>query len=316
MKQLISYYRMPGDREEDILRMTRDAGLDGVEMLVYGTKPAARPFTKVTGGAHLKFWPYWMDFYRGDTARLAKSFRTEEEIRACYGGVTVDDWIETQRNNIQAALAEKPAYLVWHVQEATTEEAWTWQFHYSDWDVLEASAEVYHACQDLIPDGVRVLFENIFWPGLYKMEPEKIDWFFTKVNDDSHTGIMFDTGHFMNTVPDLTTEEEGARAIEAMAKQLGSLTECIRGIHLSCSTSGVYRRTFRRVMPQPCTQTDIYTHITSIDQHRPFETDAARRIAEAIQPGVVVHEIFGKTFAQAIERTMGQKRQLRMKNAE
>lgn len=307
MEQLISYYRMPGDREEDILRMTKEAGLDGVENLIYGTEPAAHPFDRVTKGVHLKFWPYWMDFYRGDKARLAKSFQNEEEIIKLYGGLTVDDWIETQRKNIKAALVEKPAYLVWHVQEATTEEAWTWDFHYSDWDVMKASAEVYHACQDLIPDGVRVLFENIFWPGLYKMEPHKIDRFFTEVNDDRHTGIMFDTGHFMNTVPDLTTEAEGAEAIETMAKNLGSLRALIHGIHLSCSTSGVYRRTFRHVMPHPCTQSTIYTHITSIDQHRPFETDAARRIVEAIRPDVVVHEIFGNTFAHAIERALVQK---------
>ena len=36
MKQLISYYRMPGDREEEILRLIHAEGLDGVENLIYG----------------------------------------------------------------------------------------------------------------------------------------------------------------------------------------------------------------------------------------------------------------------------------------
>ena len=34
MKQLISYYRMPGDREEEISRLIHAEGLDGVENLI------------------------------------------------------------------------------------------------------------------------------------------------------------------------------------------------------------------------------------------------------------------------------------------
>lgn len=314
MQQLISYYRMPQDREEEIQRMVEEAGFDGVENLIYGTEPARHPFSHVTKGVHLRFWPYWMDFYRGDKDRLARIFPDDGAIRACYGGLTVDDWIETQRKNIQAALAEEPAYLVWHVQESTPEEAWTWHFHYTDKEVLQASAEVYHAVEDLIPSGVRVLFENIFWPGLFHMEPEQVDYFFTKVNDEAHTGIMFDTGHFMNTIPGLTTEEEGADAISAMVRHLGSLSSLIHGIHLSASLSGVYRKTFKREYPRPCTPDRLMRHITSIDQHRPFETAAAQRIVDSIQPEYVVHEIFGKSFAEALARAKGQKEQLRIRN--
>lgn len=312
MQQLISYYRMPHDNEDEIQHMVEAAGFDGVENLIYGTTPAKVPFSHVTKGVHLRFWPYWMDFYRGNKERLAHIFQDEEAIAKCYGGLTVDDWIETQRKNIQAALAEKPAYLVWHVQESTPEEAWTWKFHYSDLEVLKAAAEVYHAVSDLIPCGVRVFFENIFWPGLFHMEPEKVDYFFSEVNDESHTGIMFDTGHFMNTVPGLTTEEEGAEAISSMVRNLGSLSSLIHGIHLSASLSGIYRKTFRREYPKPCTPDILMRHITSIDQHRPFETSAARYIVECIQPEYVVHEIFGNTFAEAIRRAKGQKDQLRM----
>lgn len=311
MKQLISYYRMPGDKEEDIFHKVQKAGFDGVENLIYTTVLSKHPFRHVTKGVHLKYWPYWMDFYRGDRKRMRQSFQNDDEICALYGGLTVEDWIETQRNNIKAALAEEPEYLVWHVQECTTEEAWTWDFHYSDRDVLNAAAEVYHACADLIPDGVRVLFENIFWPGLFHMEPEKVAYFFDLVDDETHTGIMFDTGHFMNTVPDLTTEAEGAAAITDMARQLGSLTSLIHGVHLSCSTSGDYRRTFQHVMPHPCTQETIFRHITSIDQHRPFETEAALQIIDALEPETVVHEIFGTSFDNALERASVQKRQLK-----
>lgn len=46
MKQLISYYRMPGDREEEILRLIHAEGLDGVENLIYGSQAGSPPFCK------------------------------------------------------------------------------------------------------------------------------------------------------------------------------------------------------------------------------------------------------------------------------
>lgn len=306
MKKLISYYRMPGDREEDIWDVVHTAGLDGVENLIYGTQPAKQPFTAVTKGAHLNYWPYWMDFYQGNRERLASLFSSEDDMRRCYGAVTPEGWIQTIRANIRAALAEEPDYLVWHVQEATPEEVWTWHFRHTDEEVLAASAEVYRACADLIPDGVRVLFENIFWPGLFRMEPEKVDFFFREVDDEAHTGIMFDTGHFMNTNDRLRTEADGARYIRDMAAQLGSLSSLIRGIHLSCSLSGEYQRSFPRKYTADCTAEKTLSHICAIDQHRPFQTRAAAEIVEAIQPDYVVSELFGRTFGEAAGKAHGQ----------
>lgn len=308
MKRLVSYYRMPGDKEEDIARIVSAAGLDGVENLIYGGAAEAAPFRHVTTGVHLRYWPYWMDFYRGDGERLRRLFPSPAEIRRCYGGLTVSGWIDTIRANIRAALAEEPEYLVWHVQESTPEEAFTWRFHYSDEDVLAASAEVYHACADLIPDGTRVLFENIFWPGLFHMEPEKVDFFFRAVDDEAHTGIMFDTGHYMNTNAALRTEEDGALYVEEMARRLGSLVSLIRGIHLSCSLSGDYQRSFPRSFPEGCTMEDILRHISRIDQHRPFQTGAAGRIIAALHPEYVVNELFGATFAEAAGKAQAQMR--------
>lgn len=306
MKRLISYYRMPGDQEEQIARIVKAAGLDGVENLIYGNAAAAVPFTHVTKGVHLRYWPYWMDFYRGNQEGLRRIFASPEEIRRCYGGLTADAWIDRIRANIRAALAEEPEYLVWHVQESTPEEAWTWTFHYTDEEVLAASAEVYHACADLIPDGVRVLFENIFWPGLFHMEPHKVEYFFRAVDDEAHTGIMFDTGHFMNTNADLQSEEDGARYILSMVRRLGSLSSLIRGVHLSCSLSGAYQRSFSHVYQQGCTMEKLLRHISQIDQHRPFETGAAREILEAIRPSYVVNELFGATFQEAAAKAAAQ----------
>lgn len=306
MKQLISYYRMPGDREETIQKLVKDAGLDGVEGLVYGTKAAENPFTQVTVGAHLKFWPCWLDFYEGNQAWLERIFPQKEQLWKVYGALDREGWVSVIRRNIQAALAEKPKYLVWHVQDCATEEAFTWHFHHDDWEVLRAAALLYQEVKDIIPDGVRVLFENIFWPGLYKLEPEKVDYFFTRLDDPAHTGLMFDSGHYMITNPALHTEGEAAKYIEKMARNLGDMKSLVKGIHLSCSLSGDYIRHFSRSVPAPLTDAAVMRHISSLDHHDPFQTRAAREIVEALEPDYVTHELFGNTFAEAVQKAKRQ----------
>lgn len=306
MKQLISYYRMSGDREETIQKLVKDAGLDGVESLVYGTKAEENPFTQVTVGAHLKFWPCWLDFYEGNQVWLERMYPEQEKRRKVYGALDRDGWVSVIRKNIQAALAEKPRYLVWHVQDCATEEAFTWHFHHDDWEVLRCTASLYQEVKEIIPDGVRVLFENIFWPGLYKLEPEKLDYFFTRLDDAAHTGLMFDSGHYMITNPYLQTEGEAARYIEKMVKSLGDMRTLVKGIHLSCSLSGAYIRHFPRIVPKTLTDEVIMKHISSLDHHDPFQTRAAREIVELIEPDYVTHELFGDTFVEALEKARKQ----------
>lgn len=306
MKQLISYYRMPDDREEEIARLIHAKGLDGVENLIYGSQAGNPPFSKITVGTHLRYWPYWMDFYEGKNDRLCEIFANQEKIRQMYGAEDREGWIQVIRANICAALAEKPRYLVWHVQESTPEEAFSWRFRHTDEEVLTATAELYQSFRDLIPDGVFILFENIFWPGLYRLEPEKVEYFFTRLDDPAHAGLMFDSGHFMITNPDLTSEKEAALYIRESMKQLGEMKSLVKGIHLSCSLSGAYIRQFRRGMTVTLTDQVMMRHICSLDHHDPFQTRAAREIVEAIEPDYVTHELFGNTFAEAMEKARKQ----------
>ena len=44
-------------------------------------------------------------------------------------------------------------------------------------------------------------------------------------------------------------------------------------------------------MPEKLDIETVWRHIGNIDQHRPFQTEAAKRILDAIQPEYVVHEV-------------------------
>jgi len=290
MKQSVSHYVLPGEREQELVRLLGEMKLQGIENLIYSSEPSSSPFQKATLGCHLRFWPTWLDFYRTGRADPFQ-FHNELEIRDYYGAVTPEGWIETIRKNIRAALAENPEYLVWHVSESTIEESWTWHFHHTSREVLEASAEIYNEVADELPPQVWVLFENIFWPGLYTLEPADVDFFFSRLKG-SHMGIILDTGHLMNTCPHLTREDEGAAYVMEKVRNLGEMRRLIHGIHLSSSLSGYYRDHFIRKVPDVLTPECIMNHIGSIDQHRPFRTEAASRIVELIEPDYVTHELF------------------------
>lgn len=306
MKQSVSHYMMPYDREEDITKIIKDLKLEGIENLVYGEEPAKHPVPSLTVGCHLAYWPDWMNFYLGRSDLYKKDFPTEKSLVDYFGGTTVEAWERRIRNNIRAALAEKPAYLVWHVADCSVEEIWTRRFRYSSREVLKAAAEVYSAVADEVPQTVQVLFENIFWPGLYTLEPEDVDYFFSCL-PGKNVGIMLDTGHLMNTNWGIRTETDGADYVCSIVNRLGSMKDLIKGIHLSCSISGNYQRTHVGPLPAEITPEIIGHHISSIDQHRPFTTEAAKRIVDTVEPEFLTHELFGPDFSIPVDKVTTQR---------
>lgn len=300
MKQSVSHYMMPGDREEELRKIITNLHLDGIENLVYGEETAKNPVPSLTVGCHLAYWPDWMNFYLGLSNLYKKDFPTEKSLIDYFGGTTVEAWERRIRNNIRAALAEKPAYLVWHVADCSVEEIWTRHFRYSNREVLKAAAEVYSAVADEVPQTVQVLFENIFWPGLYTLEPEDVDYFFSCL-PGKNVGIMLDTGHLMNTNWNIRTEADGADYVCSIVNRLGGMKNLIKGIHLSCSISGNYQRTHVVPPPTEITPEIIGHHIISIDQHRPFMTEAAKRIVDTVEPEFLTHELFGPDFSIPVD---------------
>ena len=277
-KHLINY--CPIDWYEDELKrkgmtlagLVQQLGVDGIEQFVYRDPETFPDYKELTFGAHLNYWPYWMDFW------LRKA---------------------VIRRNICAAISQKPEYLVWHVAEADTETIFTFDFHYDDREVLAASADIFNAVADEIPANVTVLFENLWWPGLRLTDARKVKFFFERI-ERKNVGIMLDTGHLMNTNPRLRTEAEAADFVCRTVDKLGPYAELIKGVHLSCSLSGKYLRSFERKVPADLNAEAIWRHIAAIDRHKPFTTTAAKQILQCVQPQYVNHELAYETIEEMI----------------
>lgn len=284
-------------RGVSIAQITAKLGLDGIEHFVYSLKPPPKLYKELTVGAHLSYWPCWMGFWLQDEKRLARQFSRDQQYtelkdlpKYYTGATTPQQWLEVIRANIAASLATEPGYLVWHVSDAGDWEAFTYKFQYQDREVLENAAAVFNAVADVVPEGIPVLFENLWWPGLRLVDAAMVRYFFSLLNRRD-VGIALDTGHLMNTNPYLRNEAEAADYVCRVVEGLGEFAGMIKAVHLSLSLSGEYQRTFPRRVPHRITGEVLWRQIINIDQHRPFETRAAKRILDFLSPEYVNHEL-------------------------
>jgi len=246
-------------------------GLDGIEMMFCAPWDTAVHRQERIHGVHLRFWPSWLDFWRGDYNELLRQFGSKENIIASYGGLEREDWLNLYRENIRLAKQAGAQYLVLHVCHNRLEEALDWRFSASDRGVVEATIEVVNAVADEIPSDMPLLFENLWWPGLTLLDKNMVALLLEKVKHP-YIGIMLDTGHLMNTNQELRSEEQGIEYVLDVLAGLGEYSRYIRGIHLHYSLSGDYVKQTRAQGRRPCSLGESISHVLNIDQHLPFGT--------------------------------------------
>jgi len=265
--------------------------LDGIEMMFCGPLDENLYRRGLIHGVHLRFWPCWLDFWRGDQKQLLRQFGSEQHIKDCYGGLTQEAWLDVYRDNIRAAQQAGAKYLVFHVSQVRMTELFSWQFESSDREVIEATIEVINELAATIQPDTTLLFENLWWPGLTLRNKELTARLLDGIVH-RNVGIMLDTGHLMNTNPALQTQEQGVDYILETVAQLGSYSRYIKGIHLHHSLSGEYIMCSQRspVRQSTYTMTEIMEHVLKIDEHQPFSVPEVRHIIDYIRPDYLVHE--------------------------
>ena len=272
--------------------IVQENGLDGIEFMLCGSWDRVLYPAALIKGVHLLFWPTWLDFWRSDWTALLEEFGSEENVRAYYGAHDIAGWVEIWRENLRQAGECCPEYVVFHVAHNRTSEMYTRAFSASDAEVIRAAAELVNQITDVLPEGCKLLFENLWWPGLTFHNPHLAAELLERVSYPD-AGFMLDTGHLMNTNWDLQSEGEGAAYVQKIYRDLGELGKHVYGVHLHQSISGSYTREMMRRYAGWKTPLDWQTamdYVMHVDLHQPFQTDAARRIVDTVEPMYLVHE--------------------------
>ena len=273
--------------------------LDGIElMLCEPWDPVLHP-AKDIQGVHLRFWPNWLDFWRGDQAALLQEFGSEAAWRQAYGN-SREAWLEGYRENIRAAVRCGANYVVFHAAQARTSEIYTRQYDVTDEEVIEAALEMVNQVIDVLPESCRFLYENLWWPGLTFCQPELVQRLLDGT-DHQNTGFMLDTGHLMNTNLLLRNEAQAVDYVLKTIENLGEMKQKVYGLHLHRSLSGEFvqkiMQAYRGKEKKSLDWQQTFSYIARTDQHEPFQTDAVRKLIEEIRPEYLVHEFIQDSYA-------------------
>lgn len=278
--------------------------LNGIELL----NPLSRDRNvipdEIIKGVHLRYYPAWLDFWRGDEEALIKQFENVENINSYYEGSGREDIIDYLKREVEAANNIGAHYAVFHVSHAQLEHVFNYKFSYSDIEVIDASAEFVNEIFKGLNTNIKLLFENLWWPGLTMLDRNMADRLLSRV-DYKNKGFMLDTGHLMNTNLTLGNEIEAIDYVVNTVKNLGELGKMIKGLHLNFSLSGQYvtdnviNKKFYPGDLTPAKMNDsIYKHITSIDMHDPFTDNYARKIIREIEPEYLIYEFVSNSLEE------------------
>lgn len=298
--------RFNSDRQQ-ITSFLEKHNMDGVELLnpiMWGENFLPK---KIVKGIHLKYYPVCLDFFKNNRSELLRQFENVDTIEKIYGGTNREAIIEHYKNEINIANKIGAEYVVFHVSHVQLEHVFNYNFTYSDCEIIDAVAElVNEVFKDLNTD-IKLLFENLWWPGLTLQDKDMAARLLDKVKY-SNKGFMLDTAHLMNTNVHLEDEREAVRYILKTINNLGELKTFIKGVHLNCSLSGKYvieemnkkRDTENEITFNEIIE-NVFMHISNVDRHKPFTDKCVKELIEYIKPEYLVYEFITSSLGQLEE---------------
>lgn len=281
---------------ETLRRRLYALGLDGVEGICDPSEIDASFPADLLSGYHMLFYPDWLDFYRQDEQALLRKFGSREMTQRIYRCTGPEGLFRQFREDLERAVAWKTPYVVFHVTDVSLEECYTYRFLHSDWEVLDASAELINRLLEGVEPTFDFLVENQWWPGFTFTQPEKTEYLLSRIRYP-RVGIMLDTGHLMNTDPSIRTQKEGVEYILRMLEKHGDLKRFVKGMHFHQSLSGRYVKKHTGALPDGFPKDYFqafavtYPHIERIDRHRPWTDPCCTRLLDAVRPEYLTHEL-------------------------
>ena len=303
MKRLINIT----DCQEDIARY-RDTddmeqflntyGCDGYEFMPVSGAENCRIPNKLICGLHMRSFNCWMDLWMGNEKALLEEFDSWEQVEKTYGGRKREDLVSYFRRDLELARRLKVQYVVFHVSEVKIRESFTYNFKYTDEEVVDAAAELINLLMDGQDYSFYFLMENLWWPGLRFTRP-KITW---RLLDKVHTekkGLMLDTGHLLHTNLELKNQRDGLEYINRMLDEHQDLLKYIKGVHLQQSITSEFVKEMKKTpiewekdyYGRWC---QVFAYIFQIDLHQPFTEPGVSQMVQRINPQFLTYELISR----------------------
>lgn len=269
--------------------------MDGIELGLTSEYNINKIPKDLVCGVHLSFYPIWLEFWRGDLKTAADILGGMEKVQKYYGGLSKQDMIDNYIYQYHRAKELKAHYMVFHVSHVRPADSFTFEFSYTDKEVLEAAIELINAVFT-DKEGPLLLFENLWWPGLTFKNPKLTKWFFDQINYP-HKGFVIDISHLILTHPQIANERQAYYYIKEVVEKLEECSEYLYCMHLNktlpkfyINRDHTYTLNKYQNAPENHKQSVLKKHISMLDPHKPFDHEIAKKIVECIKPKYCVYE--------------------------
>lgn len=272
---------------------------DGVELIKF-SENSNLEIKDYIKGYHLRFFPMWIDLYLDRKDILREEIDSLEKYMYLCGGETKDEMLRFYENELELAHKLEVEYVVLHVCNIRLSETYTYNFEYTDEEILYYVSEIINRIMKS-KYKFKLLLENLWWPGLKLTSKSEIK-FLLKNIEYRNLGFMLDTGHMLNTNLKLENSDEAILYIKNTIENLGDYKKYINGMHLNYSLSGEY---VKNVLENKNEKEPIYKHIGKIDYHDPFEHKEIKEVIEGLPIDYLIYELIGKDdkeFEEKIKR--------------
>ena len=161
--------------EKDMQYLSKKYGFDGFELIKFfdGDNSVLKEYIK---GYHMRFFPSWMELYLENFTSLYGELKDEKYFKSLCGGHSKKELIEYYKKELERAKELEVEYVVFHACNVKVTEAMTYDFKYSDKEVLTAVISIIN---DIFEDeeyNFTLLFENLWWSGLKLTNKEESEY--------------------------------------------------------------------------------------------------------------------------------------------
>ncbi len=306
-----------GARWEGASSLLDECGFDGFELYPVGGYDFDRIPDGLIGGIHLRFFVMLRQLWENDRSGLLSLFDSEENVRCYYGGTGREAIVDCYRRQLELATRFDCPYVVFHPVHYELEYVFDWRPPWNWRETVDLSAEVINEVVRGSDYDGWILFENLWWPGNFRLDSvEEIDRLLERV-DYERSGIVLDTAHIINKNQNLETEEEAIGFLIDEVDRLGEYRRLIKAVHLCKSLSGEHVKAGMR-LGNPYGRADGFwdrfsialEHVRGIDTHDAFDHASIAGLFDRIEPENVVFELSFRTMDEWRLKIDRQKRAL------
>ncbi|ONI45969.1 xylose isomerase [Candidatus Epulonipiscioides gigas] len=271
--------------------------LDGIELGLTIDYPLEKIPKEIVFGVHLSFYPMWIDFYKGDMTKVIKILGNEKEVIKYYNSLDKTAIINSYKLQFERAKKLNPSYLVFHVCHVTPEQSFSYNFDYTNMEVIEYTADLVNKAFKDDKNAPLLLFENLWWPGLTFLNQDEAKILLEKINY-KHKGFVLDISHLTLTNKNISTEKQIYEYITMVINKLEKQHYNIKVLHLNKTLPKYYfEQNWQYKLEKYLNSTDelrkmyiLKEHIKKLDPHIPFDSIYAKKIVDLVRPNFCVYE--------------------------